>query len=67
MPGLPARDRLEVSDSAVTGPEHHLTGVRIEQPEMVVVRLIRECGGDAVDVHIPEVEHCISVGRALRP
>ena len=53
-------DGVLAVDARVAGPEDDLAGSRIEQPSMVVVRLIRQCGGDLLNVDAVQIEHTVS-------
>ncbi len=46
-------------DARVGGPEHHLTGSRVDEPSVLVVSLIRERGGDLLNVDSAQVEHLL--------
>ncbi|WP_256792221.1 hypothetical protein [Terrabacter sp. Ter38] len=52
-------DGVLAVDAGVAGPERHLTCSRVEQPSVVVARLIRECGCDLDDVDVAQFEHSL--------
>lgn len=57
-------DRVVAIDATVTGPEHDLPTLWVDQPPMVVVSLVGQRRGDFFDIDGIQVEHVVSVGRA---
>ena len=56
-------DGVLTVDARVAGPEDHLARARIDQPSMLVVSLVRQRGGDLLNVDCVQLEHPVSVGR----
>lgn len=56
-------DRVVAIDATVTGPEHDLPTLWVDQPPMVVVSLVGQRRGDFFDIDGIQVEHVVSVGR----
>ncbi|WP_295696897.1 hypothetical protein [Lapillicoccus sp.] len=50
-------DGVLAIDACVARPERDLARARVEQPSVLVVRLIRESGGDLVNVDPAQVQH----------
>lgn len=46
-------------DAGVAGPERDLAGLRVDQPPMLVVALVREGGSDLLNVERVRVKHRI--------
>jgi len=50
-------DGVLAIDACIPGPERHLACSRVEQPSVLVVRLIRERGCDLLNVNPAQLEH----------
>ena len=54
-------------DAGVAGPERHLARSRVDQPSVLVVGLIRERGGDLLNVDPAQVEHPRTLQGVAKP
>ena len=55
-------DRVLTIDARVAGSESNLARSRVDQPSMFIVGLIRQRGGDLLNVNSFQAEHPVSVG-----
>jgi hypothetical protein len=65
---MPIRQVIEVDgclavDTGVGSPEHDLSGLRIDQPAMLVVGLVGKSGSDLLQVQAAQVKHRITISR----
>src|SRR5436309_14066749 len=54
-------------DTGVASPEHDLSGLRIDQPAMLVVGLLGKSGSDLLQVQAAEAMHRITISRQMWP
>src|SRR6266851_8507460 len=47
------------ADAALGGPEHDLAGLRVDEPPVLVIGLVRQCGGDLLQVKLTQVKHLV--------
>lgn len=53
-------------DAGVGRPEHDFTSLWVDQPPVLVVGLVRQCGGDLLKVEAVQIKHRTTVVRAAR-
>jgi hypothetical protein len=54
-------------DTGVASPQHDLSGLRIDQPAMLVVGLVAKSGSDLLQVQAAQVKHRITISRQTWP
>ena len=54
-------------DTGVGSPKHDLTGLRIDQPAMLVVGLVGKSDSDLLQVQAAQLKHRITIARQMWP
>jgi hypothetical protein len=54
-------------DTGIGSPQHDLSGLRIDQPAMLVIGLVAKSSSDLLQVQAAQVKHRITIARQMWP